>query len=74
MVKNTVLQKSYFNQCTDIGSVFLGIYRNVSKSNNLHQIFNKNFNLINEICDDDNTLPMSKRDLDIKKFTPLKLG
>lgn len=30
--------------------------------------------MINELCDEDNILPMSKRDIEIKKFEPLKLG
>lgn len=57
-----------------MGLVYLSIYRNSTNTTHLHQIFNKNFGLINDLCDEDNILDMSKRDLDIKSFTPIILG
>eukprot|EP00347_Sterkiella_histriomuscorum_P000542 403375452 len=74
MTKNDSLNQSYFMVCSEIGLIYLNIFRNANNSQNLHNIFNRQFGPINEVCDEDNLQDMSKRDLDIKSFEALKLG
>ena len=65
--------------CADVGLVYLSIYRNATNTSNLHHIFNRNFQTINDVCDDQDSssqglMDMAKRDLEIRSFLPIKLG
>lgn len=71
MTKNETMKSSYFMMCSDMGLIYLSIFRNATNSNNLHFMFNKKFQMVKDLCDEDNVQPMSKRDLDLKSFKPI---
>ena len=49
--------------------------RNATNTTNLHHIFNKNFSVVNQLCEEDHSAYLvSKRNLNIKKFSTIKTG
>ena len=74
MTKNDTLKTSYFSVCSEIGLVYLQIFRNATNASNLHNVFNRQFQAIHDVCDEEATFDMSKRDIEIRNFEPIKLG
>ena len=55
--------------------VHASIFRNSGNLQQLFTIFNKQYDIVLDLCDEEAELPdVSKRDLDIRCFQPLKLG
>ena len=74
MTKNDTLKQSYFNVCCDIGLAYAAVYRHATNATNLHHVFNRGFQAVTDVCDEDTIFDMSKRDLDIKSFEVIRLG
>ncbi len=53
----------------------LGLFKGASNPQNLYNVFNRQFSLVDTLCEEDYELPdVAKRDLKIRSFEPLRLG
>lgn len=72
--ENKRLDKSYLATVVQVGKVHLDISRNTTNRAEILKILNGKKDLLNQLCDDDETPVASKINIDRRRFDPIKLG
>ena len=72
--ENKRLEKSYLSTVVNVGKVHLDLSRNTTNRAEIMKILNSKKDLLNQLCDDDETPVASKVNIDRRRFDPIKLG